>query len=143
MLRYPASVTRMDDADPEASQSSQLLEYAARLPPDVRTSRLAIASLVVAIFGSPCFLAPFSSWINWYVPQEFNQVGRYGFVHSWFIRGSMILATALSTAAIIRIGLSRRTRTGMSIAIIALLISLLWWGLAYLAYLTLSGWRRD
>ncbi|HEV2294141.1 MAG TPA: hypothetical protein VGR35_09805 [Tepidisphaeraceae bacterium] len=133
----------MDDANREPSPPSQPLEYAARLPPDVRTSRLAIASLVVAILGSPCLLGPFSDWINWYVPQQFDQVGRYGFVHFWFIRGAMILATALPVAAIIRIALSRRTRTGMTIAITALVISLLWWGMAYVAYLMWSGWRRD
>ena len=138
-VRYLASVTRMDDADREASQASKPLDYAARLPPSVRTSRLAIASLVVAILGSPCLLGPFSNWINWYVPQEFNQVGRYGFVHVWFIRGSMILATALPFAAIIRIALSRGARTGMSIAVTALLISLLWWGLAYAMYLMWRG----
>ena len=133
----------MDDADREASQSSQPLDYAARLPPDIRTSRLAIASMVVAILGSPCLLGPFSNWINWYVPGQFNQVGRYGFVHSWFIRGAMILATALPVAAIIRIALSRRARTGMGIAVTALLISLLWWGMAYVAHLMWSGWQRD
>ncbi len=129
----------MADADREASPSSHSLEYAARLPADVRTSRLAIASLVVAILGSPCLLGPFSDWINWYGPQQFNQVGRYGFVHFWVIRGAMILATALPVAAIIRIVLSHRTRTGMSIAVIALLVSLLWWGLAYAAYLMWRG----
>ena len=128
----------MADAEPEASPPSQPLEYAARLPPDVRTSRLAIASLIVAILGSPCLLGPFSNWINWYVPQGFNQVGRYGFVHFWFIRGAMILATVLPVAAIIRIALSRRTR-GMSIAVIALLISLLWWGLSYARLLMWRG----
>jgi hypothetical protein len=131
----------MDDADQEPSPPSRPLEYAARLPAGVRTSRLAITSLVVAILGSPCLLGPFSNWIDWYVPQQFNQVGRYGFVPFWFIRGAMILATALPAAAIIRVALSRRTRSGIWIAVTALLISLLWWGWAYLMYQMWSGLR--
>src|SRR3954451_24731500 len=110
----------------EADQDSQPLEYAARLPPDARVSRLAIISLVVAFLGCPCLLGAFSGWINWYVPGQFRQTSRYGFVHFCFVRGTMILASALPVAAIIRIGLSRRTRTGMNIALIALAISLLW-----------------
>jgi hypothetical protein len=123
----------------EADQDSQPLEYAARLPPDARVSRLAIISLVVALLGCPCLLGAFSNWINWYVPGQFRQTSRYGFVHFYFIRGTMILATTLPVAAIIRIGLSRRTRTGIGIAVIALLISLLWWGLAYAMSLMWRG----
>ena len=133
----------MADANREVSSSSPPLEYAARVPANLRASRLATASLVVAILGSPCLLVPFSNWNNWYVPQKFNQVGHHGFVHFWFIRGGMILATALPVAAIIRIWLSRRTRTGISTAVVALLISLLWWCLASAAYFMWSGWRMD
>src|SRR4051812_2704467 len=121
----------MEAIDREPSPSLQPLEYAGRLPTNVRTSRFAIASLIFAVLGSPCLLVSFSNWINWYVPQQFNQLGQYGFVHFWCIRGAMVLATALPVAAIIRISLSRRTRTGMNIAVVALLISLLWWGMSY------------
>ena len=77
------------------------------------------------------------------MPQQFNQVGRYGVVHFWFIRSAMFLATALPVAAIIRVAVSRRTRTGMAVAITALVISLLWWSLAYVTHLMWSGWRMD
>jgi hypothetical protein len=131
----------MDTGDREASRSSRPLEYAARLPPAVRTSRLAVASLAAAVLGSPCLLGPLSNWLNWHLPQAFGQAGRYGAIHVWAIRGAMVLATALPVLAIVRIGLSRRIRAGAGVAVLALLVSLLWWGLAYLGELMWRGFR--
>lgn len=126
---------------------SPTLEYASLpslLPSlDIRDSRLAIASLFVAILGSPCLIAPLSDLINWYVPQQFNQVGRYGFIHAWIIRGAMIFATVLPVIAFIRIRLSRGTRTGTSMVVAAFSIALLWWVLTYLLWLAFRDWRRD
>jgi hypothetical protein len=88
-------------------------------------------------------LGPLTGWLNKHLPLPFNQTGRYGFVQSLFMRGALLLATALPVAALIRIGLSRRTRTGMGIAVLAFLISLLWWLLVYMAYSMWSRMRMD
>lgn len=110
-----------------------------RLPPDVRTSRLAILSLIVAILGCPCLLGAISNWINWYVPAPFNQVGRYGFIHFDFVRGTMILAAVLPVVSAIRILLSNGTRTGLGIALSAVVIAGVWWGLTAMMDLAWRG----
>jgi hypothetical protein len=112
-----------DDTNPSP------LDYAARLPRDTRTSKLAIVSLVTAVLGSPCLLGPLSDWINWYVPQSFRQTGIHGYVHRWFVFGAMILSTALSLTAVIRICRSRGALLGDRAAWAALILSLLWWSL--------------
>ena len=109
----------------------------------VRVSRLAVASLVVAVLGSPCLFGRFLSWVNWFVPGDFNQVGRYGFVHSWLIRGGMIVATVLPVVAIVRIRWSRGTRSGAGVAVAGLLVSLLWWGLISVAAAMWRDFRMD
>jgi len=133
----------MTAVDPKSKTASQPLNYAARMPAVTRTSRLAIASLVVALLSCPCLLGPFSKWVNAYAPAQLRNTTRCEAAHFWFIRSAMILATALPLAAILRILRSRRTRTGYSLSLVALLIALVWWGLAFVAYTMLSHWRMD
>src|SRR5688572_14747615 len=102
------------------------LGYARRLPSDTRTSKLAVLALIVALLSSPCLLVPLSNWINWYVPQDFNQVGRYGYLHFWIRIGAMALATLLSIAAVIHTRASRGRLIGKTVARAALIVSLLW-----------------
>ena len=123
------------------SQTKRLvspLEYARKPPTDARTCKLAIAAVVVSILASPLFLVPFSNWINWYVPQSFNQCGRYGYLHFYIRTGAMILSTALSVAALIQIQSSGGRLSGIGIAWSAFRISSLWWGLLVLVLVALS-----
>lgn len=122
------------------------LDYARHRPQDTRTSKLAVIALLVALLSSPCLLVPLSNWINWYVPQDFNQVGRYGFLHFWVRTAAMALGTLLSTAAVIRIRASRGRLLGKTVARAALVISLLWWALLALLFIAVmlmgAGWKN-
>src|SRR5687768_1368455 len=96
--------------------SAMPLSYARLLPPTPRTSRLAMASPIVAVLGSPCLLVPILNYINWYVPQDFNQVGRHGHWQFWTHRGALIAATALAVTALARVYVSAGTRRGLALA---------------------------
>jgi hypothetical protein len=116
------------------------LQYARGLPPSSRISRLALAAPIVAILGSPCLVVPLMGWINMHIPQQFRQPGQGGWWQFWVHREAMIFATVLPVAAIIRICLSRRTRTGIFPSITALVISCLWWGLLMALMSTRTRW---
>jgi hypothetical protein len=115
------------------TEGGQTLSYAAGVPEQPRLSRLAIASLVVAIVLSPCVLGPILSASE-------PLLRRHGLEVSLRLRLlTSMVASALSIAAMIRVRLSNRTRTGVAVAGWAFAISLLWWAL--LGFLFLA-WPR-
>src|SRR4051812_1249877 len=99
------------------------LSYASRTPTDSRYSWLAIVSLIVAVLASPCLVA---------------QLGIFGEVEIYI---AMIIATILPVAAIVKIRMSNGTRKGTTMAVVALLIAMMWWGLAVLGHWIFRGWH--
>ena len=100
------------------------IEYASPAPHETRDSNLAIASTIVPIVISPCVLVPVLGWLN--LPHELLD------------RAMILLLTvsvALPIAAIVRIHLSRGTRTGLGWAACGLTVALL--QVAIIAFLIL------
>jgi hypothetical protein len=108
--------------------------YATRLPSDVRTSRLAIVSLITVLLATPCLLIPLLDSLNPYVPRPSGKHGIYGSWQGPTIRWLTLLGTTLSFVALVRIYASRGRRIGAGIAWAALLISGLWWILLLLLH---------
>jgi hypothetical protein len=129
------------DRGNDSAPAPAALDYAGRPAPGVRTSRLAAASLVVAVLCAPCLLAPLLHWLTWEAPQPVKEIFWRWPLATLFMRGSMILATALPVAAIVRIKRSKGARGGMSLAVAGLLVSILWWGLLLLALLFIDSPR--
>jgi len=82
----------------------------------VRVSRLAIASLVLAVAASPCVMSQVMPG---------RDATPYLFVPA-------LLSIAVPVVALVRIGRSRGGRTGTAWAVSALAISVVGWGLIFL-----------
>ena len=106
-------------------QPSQTLMYARVRSPQVvaRVSRLAIGSLPVAIFASPCVLSQVRG-LNQFVP---------------LYVAAAAITIALPIVAPVRIGRSQGTRTGSAWAIVALAISVVIWGGLLILFLAMGS----
>jgi hypothetical protein len=82
----------------------------------VRVSRLAVASLVVAVAASPCVMSQVMP-------------GRGA---TPYLFAPAAVSIAVPIVALVRIGRSRGTRTGMAWAVVALVLSVIGWGLIFL-----------
>jgi hypothetical protein len=109
---------------------SQGLDYAARLPPNARKSKLAVVALAASILACPQLFV--------FLGKRFDQFAR---VDSLRLRlAAMSVATALATVALLRVRLSRGTLLGAGMASAGLAISLLWWLLMALVFLMFMSW---
>lgn len=109
---------------------TQGLDYATRLPPNTRTSKLAIVALAVSILACPQLFV--------FLNKRFDQFARHDGLHVRL--AAMSVATALAVIAIVRVRLSRGALLGAGMAWAGLAISLLWWSLMALVFLLLMSW---
>jgi hypothetical protein len=108
---------------------AQPLQYARELPGPTRVSSAAVASLALALITSPWVLSPIMYGIEPFLrPFGFRLDPSLAFLGS-------AVASALAVAALLRIRLSRGTRTGKRLAIWGLVISLSWWALLLAIFL--------
>jgi hypothetical protein len=105
------------------------LDYAASDVKTPRESRLAALAAVLALASCPCLVGPVLGYVNNRVPIERWRVGGMP-VQGLILVGIMLFAPALAGISALRIRRSRGTRTGMFLAISALVISTLWWVLS-------------
>jgi hypothetical protein len=109
------------------------LDYTTSTAATGRVSKFSIMALVLSVVSSPCLLSPFSSWINWYLPDHYREPGaRYS--HFCIRTGFMIVATSVSVFAYARARSSRGV-IGTGLARAALVISVLWWVLLVLIFI--------
>ena len=123
--------------------AAEPLSYASPAPPALRTSRLAIASVVCAVLGSPCVAGSFLNWLNQHAPTVLGHLGGYHAWRTWTKNWLLIIVTLLPLAAVLRITLSRGRLKGVGIACVGFLISLLWWGLILYAWWIMRDFRMD
>jgi hypothetical protein len=102
---------RREHANPSDSVT---LHYASPLPPETRESKLSIASVILPIAGSPCLVAPVLGGVG--VPHQ---------VLDGVMIVLLIASVSLPVAALIRIGLSDGTRTGIGWSICGLVTALI------------------
>lgn len=91
-----------------------------------RMSRLAIAAVIVAVLGSPFVLIPLLGWIDangW----EIAGIRLTWPVRRAIVKGGMLAATVAPVVGIVHVAWSRGKRRGMNVAVVALIISLIWW----------------
>jgi len=117
------------------------LSYASPAPRTPRTSRLAIASVVCAVLGSPCVAGSLLNWLNQHAPTVLGHLGGYHTWRTWTKNWLLIIVTLLPLAAVLRITLSRGRLKGVGIACVGFLISLLWWGLILYVWWIMRDFR--
>jgi hypothetical protein len=130
----------MSHSNTPPSRSAQALPYATPRPGGPQISGLAIVSLALAILGSPCVTAPLLGALRRYGP--YLLVSPRSVWWTYCKNGPLVLITLLPLVAIARIRLSRPRLTGIRIALVALAIAELWWGLALLSWWLTRGWPR-
>ena len=106
------------------------LNYAARLPVNTRTSKLAAVALAASILACPQLFV--------FLRKRFDAFDR---IDSLRLRlAAMAAATALAAVALVRIRRSRGMLLGEGMAWAGLVISLLWWSLMALIFMLLWSW---
>jgi hypothetical protein len=124
-------------------KSRRPLPYATPVRPASRTSNLAVASLLLAILGSPCVALPLATTLRRMIPQGVLYGGWFVNVRFLSGRGWVLTVTALPIAAIVRIAFSRGTRTGIPLALVGLAFAALWWVLLLWVWWTWRNWHMD
>ena len=104
--------------DPHAPQP---IDYASVPPPRRRVSKLAVASLVLAVLSSPCLLSPLDDVLDGGLTPALQT--------PWFLPLLWTLVLAISIVAIVRVSRFKETKTGKRFAVLALLICLTWMAL--------------